>query len=126
MVSYSSLYSTLLTNVVELKFSRRRPKTDKPSHRRMLCTLDTGLLSSEQGISVLNYKPGQSAPLYNAAAKGLIPVWDILFQDWRMVNTESCNIISVIPTSPADAFWDYFNVSVLPLSPSDKLNFINS
>lgn len=125
MISYSSLYNALLTNVVELKFSRRRPKANS-STRRMLCTLDTSLLTSEQGISVFNYKPAQSAPAYNAANKGLIPVWDILVQDWRMVNTESCNIITTIPTTPAAEFWKYFDVAILPLSSSQKANFINT
>lgn len=126
MTSYSTLYNTLLTNVVELKFNRRRPKSNVQSTRRMICTLDNSLLTSERGISVLGYKTSSGVAAYNTQAKGLVVVWDILMQDWRMVNTESCNIISVIPTSPAEEFWDYFNVSILPLSSSQKLAFINT
>lgn len=126
MISYSALAATLSTNVVELKFSRRRPKSNLPSHRRMLCTLDYTLLNSERGISMLNYKPAAQSKQYNPASKGLIVVWDLLKQDWRMVNTESCNIISTIPTSPSEEFWNYFNTSILPLTSTQKESFINA
>ena len=126
MTSYSTLYNTLLTNVVELKFNRRRPKSNVQSTRRMICTLDNSLLTSEKGVSVLGYKASSGTAAYNTQAKGLVVVWDILMQDWRMVNTESCNIISVIPTVPVEEFWDYFNISILPLSSSQKLAFINT
>lgn len=126
MTSYSSLAATLATSVVELKFSRRRPKSNLSSHRRMLCTLDYTLLNSEKGISVLNFKAASGNTSYVPAAKGLIVVWDLLKQDWRMVNTESCNIISTIPTSNPDEFWEYFNTAILPMGDAQKAAFLNA
>lgn len=126
MTSYSSLAAALSTNVVELKFSRRRPKSNLSSHRRMLCTLDYTLLNSEKGASILNFKPASGSGSYVPAAKGLIVVWDILKQDWRTVNTESCNIISTISTANPEEFWKYFNTSILPMSDAQKAAFISA
>ena len=124
MIQYSSLASALAGGVVELKFSRRRPKQNIPLTRRMLCTLDFNLLNSEKGSKILNFKTPNSSTTYNTQNKGLIVVWDILKQDWRTVNTESCQIISTIPTTPPDAFWEYFETTILTMSPSQKAAFI--
>lgn len=124
MVSYSSLTSALASNVVELKFHRRRPKQGLDPFRRMLCTLDYNLLNSEKGTSVLNFKLSANSTAYNTQEKGLVVVWDILKQDWRMVNIESCHIISTIPTDPPDKFWEYFNNTVSSMSAAQKSTFI--
>lgn len=124
MIQTSSLSSALSNNVVELKFSRRRPKQNVSSIRRMLCTLDFNLLNGEKGLSILNFKPPASNTSYNTSNKGLIVVWDILKQDWRTVNTESCQIISTIPTNPPEPFWEYFENTIMTMSPSQKAAFI--
>jgi hypothetical protein len=124
MIQYSSLASALAGSVVELKFSRRRPKQNISTVRRMLCTLDFNLLNSEKGLKVLNFNPPKSSSTYNTQNKGLIVVWDILKQDWRTVNTESCQIISTIPTVPPDSFWEYFESTIVLMSPSQKAAFI--
>lgn len=124
MIQYSSLASTLANSVVELKFSRRRPKQNISTARRMLCTLDFNLLNSEKGLKVLNFKTPKSSSSYNTQNKGLIVVWDILKQDWRTVNTESCQIISTISTNPPDSFWEYFESTIILMSPSQKAAFI--
>lgn len=126
MVSYSTLTSTLASNAVELKFHRRRPKKGLDPYRRMLCTLDYNLLNSEKGMSVLNFKPATNSAAYSTQDKGLVAVWDILKQDWRMVNTESCHIISTVPTSPPDKFWDYFTNTISEMSAAQKAAFISS
>lgn len=126
MVSQSSLISVLGNSVVELKFNRRRPKVGVPPHRRMLCTLDYNILNSENGLKILNYKQPAGSVNYNFTDKGLVSVWDILKQDWRMVNIESCRIISTIPTSPADIFWEYFYNNIQQMSAGQKAAFINT
>ena len=126
MIAYSSLLSTLGSNVLELKFNRRRPRKNVSSSRRMLCTLDYGLLNSEKGLSVLHFKSPTNTSSYNTKEHGLVVAWDILLQDWRTINTESCNIITTIPSSPQDEFWEYFNNIILPMSPAQKEAFINS
>ena len=92
----------------------------------MLATLDYNLLNSEQGLSILNFRSPSGSPAYNAKNKGLVVAWDILVQDWRMINTESCDIITKIPTSPDVEFWDYFNKVILPMSAAQKAAFINA
>ena len=124
MISYTSLVSTLSNNVVELVFHRRRPKQGLPENRRMLCTLNYDILRSENGKLILNFKEASGASTYNPKQKGLVVVWDLLKQDWRMVNTESCKIVSTIPTSPPEIFWEYFNKIILPMSSGQKANFI--
>lgn len=126
MTSHGALMSALGSNVLELKFNRRRPRKNIPSTRRMLCTLDYSLLNSERGLSVLNFKAPASSSSYNTKEHGLVTVWDILMQDWRTVNTESCNIISTIPSSTGEEFWEYFNNVILPMSAAQKAAFINS
>lgn len=126
MISYSTLTSTLASNVVELKFHRRRPKQGIDPFRRMLCTLDYTLLNSDKGTSILNFKPAINSTAYNTQDKGLVVVWDILKQDWRMVNTESCHIISTVPTTPPDKFWEYFNNTVSSMSAGQKAAFIST
>jgi hypothetical protein len=124
MVSYSSLVAALSNNVVELVFHRRRPKLGLPENRRMLCTLNYDILRSENGRTILNFKEASGTSAYNPQQKGLVVVWDILKQDWRTVNTESCKIISTIPALPPETFWDYFNKIILPMSAGQKAAFI--
>lgn len=126
MIQYSSLANALSNNVVELKFSRRRPKQNIAATRRMLCTLDFNLLNSEKGFKVLNFKIPNSSSTYNTQNKGLIVVWDILKQDWRTVNTESCQIISTITSTPPETFWEYFETTIGLMSPSQKAAFISA
>jgi hypothetical protein len=89
----------------------------------MLCTLDTELLNSTNGRLSLNYKPSSSVLPYNANSKNLLPVWDIFMQDWRMVNMDECNLITTIKK---EEFWDYFNNTLLPMSPQQKLQYMDS
>lgn len=125
-MDYNTLQQTLLTNVAEVRFMRKRAKSGVAPTRRMLCTLDTALLESEIGRTVLNFKPAAAAPKYNPAAKGLLCAWDIFVQDWRMINLDSCNIISTIPTTEPEKFWEYFNTVIVPMSPAAKAAFVNT
>jgi hypothetical protein len=126
MISHYTLLTDLGSNVLEVKFNRRRPKKNVSPTRRMLCTLDYGILNSEKGLSILNFKAPANASSYNTKERGLVTAWDILMQDWRTINTESCNIITKIPTSPEDDFWDYFNNNILTMSAAQKAAFINT
>jgi hypothetical protein len=92
----------------------------------MICTLDYSLLNSDKGAVVFNFKAPRDSASYNTKEHGLVTVWDILMQDWRTVNTESCNIIKTIPTSPETDFWKYFDEVILPMSGAQKAAFINT
>lgn len=120
-VSLTALREKLRANVCEITFARRRLYAGKLPYRRMLCTLNTNLLESANGRLILNYrKPANPIP-YPAEAMGLLPVWDIFMQDWRMVSTEFCQLHKTIQENE---FWKYFNEKLLPMSPQDKINFM--
>lgn len=118
-----SLRSLLRENVCEIVFVRRRFRQNRSPVRRMLCTLDMELLNSTNGRLSLNYRPSSNVLPYNANAKNLLPVWDIFMQDWRMVNMDDCNLITTIKK---DDFWNYFNNTLMPMSPQQKLQYMDS
>jgi len=89
----------------------------------MLCTLDTDLLNSTNGRLSLNFRPSSNVLPYNAEAKNLLPVWDIFMQDWRMVNMDECNLINTIKE---EDFWNYFNNTLLTMTPQQKIGFMDS
>lgn len=105
MPEYSGFYGTrtvgemakfVSQNVVEIVFVRRRRAKD-PSvtskTRRIICTTNQLLLRSPFGMKTLKYKLPYYEPPYNAAAKGLLTVWDIFMRDWRNIDVKSCVLI---------------------------------
>jgi len=118
-----NLKNLLSQNVCEIVFARRRPKPDKPPVRRMLCTLDDNILNSTNGRLSLNYKPPGGAMPYNPETKNLLLVWDIFMQDWRMVNMDACDLVNTIPENE---FWNYFNNTLLKMSPQQKMTYMDS
>ena len=124
-MSPGQLNGLLQTNVLDIRFLRRRPRTGVPSTRRMLCTLDESILNSVNGRTVLNYNPPSTSGLpYDVYGKGLCMVWDILMQNFRMVSSESVSVINKYTGD--DTFWDYFNQNIVSLSSDQKLAFMNS
>lgn len=120
----SQLNSLLQSNVLDLKFVRRRPRSGVPATRRMLCTLDSTILNSANGRTVLNYLPPANTTPYNMTGKNLCLAWDILMQDFRMISSESVNIINRYPGN--DTFWEVFNQTFIPMSAEQKTEFMNS
>ena len=118
-----NLNNLLSQYVCEIVFARRRPKANKPPFRRMLCTLDDKILNSTNGRLSLNYRPPGGAPSYNPESKNLLLVWDIFMQDWRMVSMENCDIVNTIP---GNDFWNYFNNTLLKMSPEQKITYMDS
>ena len=123
-VSLSSLKNILQNNVCEIAFTKRRPKPGDRLVRNMICTLDNSILNSVNGRITLNYKPTTGAPKYNPESKNLLPVWDILMQNWRMVNMDSCELIKTIPGN--DDFWKYFNENIITMTGDAKLNYMGT
>jgi hypothetical protein len=52
----AALAQLLMTNVVELRFKRRIEKAGFGDYRRMLCTNDRLLLTSQLGRNILNFE----------------------------------------------------------------------
>jgi len=123
-MSVTELDNLLLANVVDLRFVRKAPVKNKPPVRRMLCTKNSALLNSNNGLISLGYRAPVYAPKYNPAAEGLVIAWDILMQDFRNIWAETTTIVRVIP--PNDDFWKYFNTDLYIMTPAQKLQFMAS
>lgn len=124
-VSQTALAALLNKNAVELRFLRRRPIAGAPATRRMLATNDTVLLNSAAGRVALNFKPASGRLKFDPSQKGLVLTWDIFMQDYRLVPSESVDIVSVIPTTPPEEFWKYFSEVLSKMSTTDKEQFMD-
>jgi hypothetical protein len=128
-VGVSSLSAMLQAGVVEIKFRRRRNKPGWTGVRRMLCTNDLKLLNSMPGHIALNYRSPSHPPPYPATTKNLVCAWDLLWQDYRMINCNDCNAVTLIPTrTPEETqkFWEYFAESLAPMTSDQKEGFMNA
>tara|TARA_Y100000310_G_C20551446_1_gene748299 strand:+ start:34 stop:411 length:378 start_codon:yes stop_codon:yes gene_type:complete len=122
-VSLAALKSVLQQNVAEVKFVRRKPKPGDPPERRMLCTNSGHLLNSQKGRTALRYSSPKSGPDYNPNMKNLIITWDIFMQDYRTINVDKCQLISIIPAD--DTFWEYFTEKLTAMTPQQKIAFMS-
>lgn len=119
-----TLNNLLRSNVLDIRFVRRRPRAGVPPTRRMLCTLDETILNSINGRTVLNYLPPGGGLPYTTQNKNLAVAWDILMQDFRMISAESVTIVEQFPGN--DTFWEYFNTNIMPMDVDAKTQFMNS
>lgn len=118
-----TLAALLEQNVLEVKYTRRRPKPGDGATRRMLCTNSQAILASENGLSVLNYRPAGGQDVIKNKLN-IVRTWDILKQDYRFISTDNCELITQLPAD--ETFWEYFNTNILPMTPAQKIAFINS
>jgi hypothetical protein len=118
-----TLEALLEQNVLEIKFTRRRQRLNLPPTRRMLCTNSQQLLLSQNGLKVLNYRPAGGTPV-NKTLHNVVITWDLLKQDYRCVSADDCEMITQLPDG--DEFWEYFNKTILPMTPAQKEAFMNS
>lgn len=124
-VAHPTLKALLEKNVLEIKFTRRRPKPGLPPTRRMLCTNSNNVLRSEPGRKLLNYsEPIKKNPGYNPRAKSIVIAWDILVQDFRCISVDDCDIVSII--NDDEEFWSYYNDILYPMTPKQKTAFMMS
>lgn len=124
-LSLDGLRALCKENLVEIKFNRRLKLVGLPPTRRMLATLDEKLLNSTLGKEILNFKPPTHIAHYNAAARGLLTVWDLLFQDWRNIPTENVFVVATIPTKPPEKFWEYFDKVIGKMTAAQKASFMS-
>lgn len=127
--SLAQLSTLLNSNVVEIKFVRRRPKPGSPPTRRMLCTTARPLLDSLAGQAVFKFSPPTQGKKYNPTSHNLVLAYDLFKQDFRAINVESVDVLSTIPVMTEEQmneFWAYFNQNIAPMSADQKLQFINS
>ena len=71
----------------------------------------------------LNFKPTYKPPEYNPAQKNLIITWDIFMQNYRNINMDSCDMVSIIPAN--DMFWNYFADKLTNMTAQQKIAFMD-
>lgn len=123
------LESALNTNVVELRFRRRRTKPGWKGFRRMLCTNNRTILNSAPGRIALHFDPPTSQPPFTPSNYNLVTTWDLFWQEYRNINCDACDIITIIPVNTEEeiaSFWNYFNLYLESMSPGQKINFMNT
>lgn len=122
--TYANLYQSLLNNVVEVQFVRRRQIAGLGAVRRMLCTNNNALLTSPNGRIVLNYRTPTQGLKFNPAQKNLIVTWDIIMQDFRLISLDDCEINRTFP--PTDEFWNFFNEEIFTMSTQQKFAYMTA
>jgi hypothetical protein len=124
LITQPSLNAILKNNVCEIKFLRKRPKQGRSPFRRMICTNSNTLLLGIDGRMTLNYDPPKAGPKYNHTEKNVIVAWDLLMQSFRTINCQSCNLIRTVAAN--EEFWNFFRQELLPMTPGQKLMFMDS
>ena len=119
----AELQQLLLTNVAEIKFRRRVVDEFKPPYRRMLCTNSEDILKSINGRISLNYRDAKQSIKFDPVAENIVITWDILMQDYRSVSMDDCQLVNKWAEKE---FWQHFNETFYPMSPGDKLLFMNT
>lgn len=117
------------THVVELVAVRRNPKMGKNPIRAFFATNNYPLLNSIPGKVTLHFRAPTHPPPYNAKAKNLKTVWDILMQDWRNVNLNSYAIREVLPIRNQEEismFWGFFSAALKPMTTNEKIAFMDN
>lgn len=128
VLNQQSLLTACQNAVVELRFGRRRIKNGWSPYRRALVTNNITMLNSAPGQMALHFKPPTQPPKYPWIEKNLVCVWDIMWQDWRMIPVESCDVITMIPVQTPEEiekWWSYFNLFLENMGPQDKVAFMN-
>jgi hypothetical protein len=124
LITQASLAAVLKNNVCEIKFLRRKPVVGKPPFRRMVCTNANQLLLNLDGRLTLNYAPPKGMPRFNVMEKNIVIAWDVLMQDFRAINCDSCDLIKTVPAN--EEFWEYFKKELMVMTASQKTMFMNS
>jgi hypothetical protein len=128
MSTYGNFLGMYATHIVEVKVIRRNPIVGRGPTRRFLCTNSKLLLNSIAGKTVFHFKPPTQRPPYNAQAKNLLTVYDLLMQGYRNVNLDTDQVLAAIPVRNEQEiaqFWDYFNTNLSKWSSSNKEMFMN-
>jgi len=122
-VALPTLKALLQQDVVEIKFTRRRPVPGKSPTRRMLCTNSRRILNSIPGREALNFRDTKQPPKYNTDTRNLVIAWDLFKQDYRMINCDNVVVVSQIPGD--DQFWEYFNTTLARMTAEQKQTFFD-
>ena len=126
LIKRTELQRLLKSNICDLLIVRRRPERapGRPELRQMLCTNSMEILRSENGLRVLNYSGSFEPKKVDERKHNLVVTWDIFMQDYRNVSMDMCYLVQKIPAD--DNFWKFFNENIFPMSPNEKLRYMDN
>lgn len=129
-LSFNGLRLALSRNVCELKTVRRNEKAGFAPTRRYLSTNCVTFLNSIAAKVALHFNPPTGMLPYDALAYNLLPAFDLMSCDYRVIPVESVVIASVYPVflkKDQDKFWEWFQKSGLALwTYNEKKQFVDS
>lgn len=122
----NELQSLLKNNICDLLIVRRRPERapGRPIIRQMLCTNSMEILNSYNGKTTLNFSGSFEPKKVDERKHNLVVTWDIFMQDYRNVSMDMCYLVQKIPAD--DNFWKFFNENIFPMSPNEKLRYMDN
>lgn len=126
--SPANLKILLQSNILEIKFVRRRPRPGDLSTRRMLCTNCRPFLNTFAARETFHFTPPTQPPKYNDLSKGLVVAFDLFMQQYRAINATAAEVLTIIPVltqQQQEEFWKYFNQKILPMRTVEKTTFMN-
>ena len=99
-IDFTTMDLFLRKNLVELVFDRKIPKQGFKKHRHMLCTRNFYL--AEKLAKIKGKSLSVSMPLSKNyyRKRSMLLVWDIVFNDWRMISLENKQKFSIIDYVP--------------------------
>jgi len=137
-VSRNTLASLLQNNVCILSIIRRVQPPDKSKHprpinarRRMLCCNSIEFLESYNGrLKLGHFNPKGVGLPYDPTAYNLLPTWDLLMIDYRVINMDDCYLNYAYPINTREMrnmFWrEIFNKTFYLMSPIEKYGWMNT
>lgn len=134
--SRTEVETLFATHIIELTF-RRRILPDKliknreighmHTTRRMICTSAFGLISDPRHRDLFKWnKPNSKRPKSFYRSKGLIIVWDIMKNKWRIVSLDKYLVSAIFPLQDVKSvaiFIDFYKKNIKNIPRSQKLIF---
>ena len=127
---YNTLMKFLQTHIVEFRFTRRHEKAGYSNIRRMVCTANWKYLSSMFTRKVFNWntpKTRRGVSWYKR--RGLIIVWDLMVQNFRIVPVSTIQFVSAFKCTnlmEKGKFIMFYRKFVGTLTPVQERKYFNS
>ena len=125
LIKRTELQRLLKSNICDLMIVRRRPERapGRPELRQMLCTNSMEILRSFNGETTLNYQGSLEPKKINERQHNIVVAWDIFMQSYRNISMDMCYLVQQMPAD--DTFWPFFNEKIYPMSPNEKLRYMD-
>ncbi len=126
-LSIDGWHKILSTHMCEIVFNRRHEKLGYPMHRRLLGTNCRQFMTGLPFKLAFHFNPPRNVPFYNRQIRGLVCVFDILWQDFRTFGIENAYLVNALPVyslKDQKEFWKWFNGDVVKWSAAYKESFM--